>query len=491
MGKQIPQSDYRFTYYSDRKVKDQEAHFQLSEHRLSLILPLYQDSANEWVLAAKGLFQDIDTQARFPDTGGRFPSELWDVSVGLSYRHKFDNGWTGGLAATVGSASDEPFHSVDEMYFRVVGLLRVPQGERNSWIFTLIYASDEEIFGLTVPVPGIAYAWVPSDRFRAVIGFPFSTIQFKPVESVTLDAEYFPFCYERSELRELQPFLHAKPLKPRLAHYLEGVDRSRRRTIDFLVDVNRQLQHDISYVIRLDPGVQEVERTLELASGSCRDTTWLLAQLFRHLGVASRFVSGYLIQLVPDMKALDGPTGAGRDFTDLHAWCEVYLPGAGWIGLDPTSGLLAGEGHIPLACTPEPTSAAPVSGGVEPCEVEFFHEMSVQRIAESPRVMDLGLLYRTLNNHQVDMIAGNSTDGPIAAFGLKVLEDDKHYFPPYQAVPLVREDALQRWPQMRVALVSLAGKISADDMRAMNEAVDGQHRDPADVVREFRERHQL
>jgi uncharacterized protein (DUF2126 family)/transglutaminase-like putative cysteine protease len=199
-------------------------------------------------------------------------------------------------------------------------------------------------------------------------------------------AEHFPFSYEASELRELQPFLHVDPLTPRLIRYLQAVDRRCRRTIDFLVDVNRQLQKDISYVIRLEPGVQDVERTLELASGSCRDTTWLLVQLLRHLGLASRFVSGYLIQLVPDVKALDGPAGADRDFTDLHAWCEVYLPGAGWIGLDPTSGLLAGEGHIPLACTPEPMSASPVLGGVEPCRVDFLHEMSVQRIAESPRV---------------------------------------------------------------------------------------------------------
>ena len=199
-------------------------------------------------------------------------------------------------------------------------------------------------------------------------------------------AEHVPFSYDASEMRELQPFLYAAPLSPRLARYMERVDRRRRRTIDFIVGVNRQLQQDISYVIRLDPGFQEVEQTLELASGSCRDTTWLLVQMFRHLGLASRFVSGYLIQLVPDVKALDGPMGADRDFSDLHAWCEVYLPGAGWIGLDPTSGLLAGEGHIPLACTPEPTGAAPVSGGVEPCKVEFVHEMSVQRIAESPRV---------------------------------------------------------------------------------------------------------
>jgi uncharacterized protein (DUF2126 family)/transglutaminase-like putative cysteine protease len=199
-------------------------------------------------------------------------------------------------------------------------------------------------------------------------------------------AEHVPFSYETWQLRELQPFLHADPLTSHVARYLESIDRRRRRTIDMLVDVNRHVQQHISYIIRLDPGVQDVERTLELASGSCRDTTWLLVQLFRHLGLAARFVSGYLIQLLPDVKALDGPAGPDRDFTDLHAWCEVYLPGAGWIGLDPTSGLLAGEGHIPLACTPEPMSAAPVSGAVEPCEVVFLHEISVQRIVESPRV---------------------------------------------------------------------------------------------------------
>ncbi|MEO8259833.1 MAG: transglutaminase family protein [Acidobacteriota bacterium] len=240
----------------------------------------------------------------------------------------------------------------------------------------------------------------PQSNYVARLTFPESVNEFRVEVDLVAEmavynpfdfflepsAEQFPFEYEASERRELQPFLRADPLTPRLARYLETIERAPQRTIDMLVGINGRLQNDISYVIRLDPGVQDVERTLELATGSCRDTTWLLVQLLRHLGLAARFVSGYLIQLVPDIKALDGPAGAGRDFTDLHAWCEVYLPGAGWIGLDPTSGLLAGEGHIPLACTPEPMSAAPITGGVSQSEVDFLHEMSVQRIAESPRV---------------------------------------------------------------------------------------------------------
>ena len=174
-------------------------------------------------------------------------------------------------------------------------------------------------------------------------------------------AERFPFVYEPWELRELRPFLETLPLSPELNDYLAGISREPKRSVDFLVELNFRLQSEIGYLIRMEPGVQTPEETLKTRSGSCRDTSWLLVQILRHLGLAARFVSGYLIQLKPDLKSLDGPSGAAEDFTDLHAWAEVYLPGAGWIGLDPTSGLFAGEGHIPLAATPDPQTAAPVT----------------------------------------------------------------------------------------------------------------------------------
>jgi len=199
-------------------------------------------------------------------------------------------------------------------------------------------------------------------------------------------AQKFPFRYEPAEEHGLAPFRATGPATPRLTRYLAGISRKPQPTVDFLVELNRRLAAEVKYVIRMEPGVQSPEETLEKQSGSCRDSAELLVQILRHLGFAARFVSGYLIQLTADLKPADGPAGPTQDFTDLHAWCEVYLPGAGWIGLDATSGLLTGEGHIPLACTPEPQSAAPLSGIVQACETTFEYVMKVARIWEAPRV---------------------------------------------------------------------------------------------------------
>lgn len=199
-------------------------------------------------------------------------------------------------------------------------------------------------------------------------------------------AESYPFDYSADLRRELTPFLACEAAGPLTKKRIDAVDRTPRRTVDFIVDLNAKLQQEVEYQIRMEPGVQSPEETLQRAKGSCRDSAWLLVQILRHLGLAARFVSGYLIQLAPDVKSLDGPSGSEVDFTDLHAWAEVFLPGAGWVGLDPTSGLLAGEGHLPLACTPDPTSAAPISGSLDECEVDFDFAMTVTRIHEDPRV---------------------------------------------------------------------------------------------------------
>ena len=198
--------------------------------------------------------------------------------------------------------------------------------------------------------------------------------------------EEFPFSYSEELKKELLPYLEKVESGPLLKDWLAKIDMTPRRSIDFLIGLNSDLYNHLNYTLRMDPGVQTCEETLSSTLGSCRDYAWLLVQTLRHLGLASRFVSGYLVQLKSDEKSLDGPSGPEEDFTDLHAWAEVYLPGAGWIGLDATSGLLAGEGHIPLACTPSYESAAPVSGFSDFAETTFEFENSVTRIFESPRV---------------------------------------------------------------------------------------------------------
>jgi uncharacterized protein (DUF2126 family)/transglutaminase-like putative cysteine protease len=240
----------------------------------------------------------------------------------------------------------------------------------------------------------------PQGNYLARLVFPERTDHFDVTVDLVADmavinpfdfflepqAEHFPFDYDPDLKEDLAPFHRVDPPGPLLSRWLAGVPRDKTRTIDFLVGLNQRLANEIKYLIRLEPGVQTAEETLQLGSGSCRDTSWLLVQALRHLGFAARFVSGYLIQLVADVKSLDGPSGPTADFTDLHAWVEVYLPGAGWIGFDPTSGLMAGEGHIPLAATPEPQSAAAISGAIEKAEVEFDYDMKVTRFAETPRV---------------------------------------------------------------------------------------------------------
>jgi uncharacterized protein (DUF2126 family) len=240
----------------------------------------------------------------------------------------------------------------------------------------------------------------PFSNHLARLVFPEKTTEFKVTVDLVAEmavynpfdfflepsAENFPFTYEPELAHDLAPYRIKAEATPRFKAFVDSIPRTEQRTIDFMVGLNQRLQREIKYLIRMEPGVQTPEVTLTNGSGSCRDTGWLLVQTLRHLGLAARFVSGYLIQLRPDVKALDGPSGTEVDFTDLHAWCEVYLPGAGWIGLDPTSGLMAGEGHIPVACTPEPSTAAPVSGAVDESEVTFSHHMQITRIYESPRV---------------------------------------------------------------------------------------------------------
>jgi len=257
-------------------------------------------------------------------------------------------------------------------------------------------------YSLKITPPDHFLNWLqdPQSNYQARAVFPEPTRCFDVEVEVIADmtvinpfdfflepaVERYPFTYEPGLAHALRPYRETAPAGARLRAWLAEVGRPEGRTIDVLVDLNRRLHGEVGYVIRMEPGVQTPDETLALALGSCRDTGWLLVQILRHLGFAARFVSGYLIQLKADVPALDGPSGPPADFTDLHAWAEVYLPGAGWVGLDPTSGLFAGEGHIPLACTDEPSSAAPIDGLLDECETEFAFAMSVTRVREDPRV---------------------------------------------------------------------------------------------------------
>jgi uncharacterized protein (DUF2126 family)/transglutaminase-like putative cysteine protease len=230
----------------------------------------------------------------------------------------------------------------------------------------------------------------PATEFSVTVDLLAEMAVINPFDFFIEDyAETVPFAYPPDLEKDLAPYLECEAGGPLFTAYLATIPRGPMQTTNFLVEVNQVLHRAIGYEIRLEPGVQTPEETLSRRAGSCRDTGWLLVQLFRHLGLAARFVSGYLIQLRPDVKSLDGPSGTEHDFSDLHAWCEVYVPGAGWIGLDPTSGLLTGEGHIPLAATPHFGAAAPITGsfsGSPETKAEFSFDMRIERIDERPRV---------------------------------------------------------------------------------------------------------
>jgi uncharacterized protein (DUF2126 family)/transglutaminase-like putative cysteine protease len=241
----------------------------------------------------------------------------------------------------------------------------------------------------------------PSGNYQARVVFPEKSTELSievdlVVEMTVINpfdffveeyAEHYPFNYPEQLLKELTPYLEIKEYGGLLQQFTTSISRDKATIVNFLVEVNQRINQAINYSIRMEAGVQSCEETLEKKLGSCRDSSWLMVQVLRHLGLAARFVSGYLVQLTADVKALDGPSGTDVDFTDLHAWVEVYVPGAGWIGLDPTSGLFAGEGHIPLACTADYVSAAPVVGAyIGQANSHFEFSNSVSRIYEDARV---------------------------------------------------------------------------------------------------------
>lgn len=198
--------------------------------------------------------------------------------------------------------------------------------------------------------------------------------------------ETYPFEYPAEMAQSLEPYRKVTPEGPLLKALLDEVPVAAQNTIGFVGDLTARVRDRVAYTTRLEHGVQSCEQTLRQRSGSCRDSAWLLVQVFRSFGLAARFVSGYLIQLASDEPKDADSLAPKTDSADLHAWAEVFLPGVGWIGVDPTSGLFTAEGHIPLVCTPSPSQAAPIWGTVEPAKVDFNFSVSVRRLNEAPNL---------------------------------------------------------------------------------------------------------
>jgi uncharacterized protein (DUF2126 family) len=236
-----------------------------------------------------------------------------------------------------------------------------------NWVARYTFAEKTSEFAITVDLHAEIAAINPFDFF------------------IEPWAVTYPFALPPELAQELSVNLDREPLGERMRAFLAEVPRTPTSTVQFLVDLNNRVRQQVEYVVRMETGTRTPEETLEAGAGSCRDSAWLLVQALRHLGLPARFVSGYLIQLKPDIPPADG-IAPDRDSADYHAWAEVYIPGAGWVGLDPTSGLLTGEGHIPLVATPHYRSAAPITGSVEPAETQFSFEMNVTRVSGMPRV---------------------------------------------------------------------------------------------------------